>query len=663
MANLQYIGARYVPKFYINPDDNSNDWKSGVDYEALTIVTYNNDSYTSKKIVPDTVGNPHDNPEYWACTTKYTAALQSVQTTVQNIEDFIGDVPLETNAQTLSGGINEISDFAKFVESISSDNAKFVFGAFSSVIYQNGLCYDGTYFYFVLSDTSGVNPAKIWKLDRGGNKIAELDLGSGHLSSVVYNKNDGFLYVVGSSTTLLKVDTALTSYSTISLNVSGIRNVGWYNDNLYVVSVTNVYRLDGNYNVIKTYPVNLPTVPSEWQGCKIYKNYLVITCNYPNTLIVFDYVNDIIVKTIALGGYIDGVAIGEIQEADVIEINGTLNLFVSATRSTANRFYNKVFIFAGDFSVFPEKRNAFNYHNNVEYYVDGNSSAFNSLGTQLAPFKSLLECCEHLYYNGSVTLRILHTNATIDDLTGLLYVPSFTGTIYIESIESGHFSYFRFTNSQLDIRYKASGNNELSFSQCTATIDLSGSADADTALTITNRASNISVDGNLFHSYNVSGITTITGNLTTELGDHGLTKANLVKFYGATSNALVAMGNGLRYQKSISFTGAGTIRLSAPNVNTVIMGLLSFTSGGSASANRTYFVRGYGSGGSARMAIGLLPPDTDNGVFTPTIDPNANAIDFVNSYAGASIRCTYTALGYDPAGYGDAVEIELTFTP
>ena len=100
MANLQYIGARYVPKFFLNPDDQSNDWKSGVLYEALTIVTYNNDSYTSKVTVPDTVGDPASNPEYWACTTKYTAALIALQNTVAQkvdkmnatVDSEVGDI-------------------------------------------------------------------------------------------------------------------------------------------------------------------------------------------------------------------------------------------------------------------------------------------------------------------------------------------------------------------------------------------------------------------------------------------------------------------------------------------------------------------------------------------------------------------------------------------
>ena len=118
MANLQYIGARYVPKFYLNPDDSSNDWKSGVLYEALTIVTYNNDSYTSKVTVPASVGNPADNPQYWACTTKYTAALMALQSTVGLIEDFVGDSPLSTIAQDLAGAINEIAPSVKYLDMI-----------------------------------------------------------------------------------------------------------------------------------------------------------------------------------------------------------------------------------------------------------------------------------------------------------------------------------------------------------------------------------------------------------------------------------------------------------------------------------------------------------------------------------------------------------------
>lgn len=72
MAVTQYIGARYVPKIFQNPDDNSNDWKAGIAYEPLTIVSYAGGSYTSKSDVPASVGNPTDNPAYWVAIGLYS---------------------------------------------------------------------------------------------------------------------------------------------------------------------------------------------------------------------------------------------------------------------------------------------------------------------------------------------------------------------------------------------------------------------------------------------------------------------------------------------------------------------------------------------------------------------------------------------------------------
>lgn len=75
MSVRQYVGARYVPKFFENPNG-SAEWIKDTTYEPLTIVTYLNNSYTSKKPVPNTVGNPTDNTEYWANTGNYNAQIE-----------------------------------------------------------------------------------------------------------------------------------------------------------------------------------------------------------------------------------------------------------------------------------------------------------------------------------------------------------------------------------------------------------------------------------------------------------------------------------------------------------------------------------------------------------------------------------------------------------
>ena len=79
----QYIGARYVPKFF-EDSNGSSEWASGVAYEPLTIVTYNSNSYTSKKTVPATIGAPNLNPEYWVSTGIYNAQIDEYRQEVQD---------------------------------------------------------------------------------------------------------------------------------------------------------------------------------------------------------------------------------------------------------------------------------------------------------------------------------------------------------------------------------------------------------------------------------------------------------------------------------------------------------------------------------------------------------------------------------------------------
>lgn len=89
MANngvTQYIGARYVPKFYENSQGTA-EWRANVAYEPLVIVTYNGNSYTSKKPVPASVGNPSENPSYWASTGIYSEQVESLRREVAEYKE------------------------------------------------------------------------------------------------------------------------------------------------------------------------------------------------------------------------------------------------------------------------------------------------------------------------------------------------------------------------------------------------------------------------------------------------------------------------------------------------------------------------------------------------------------------------------------------------
>lgn len=93
--NLQYIGARYVPTWYRNSVDDTSNWEVNVEYEPLTwVTTLNNHLYLSKKTVPDNIGSPAQNTEYWLDMGLMTGNLQEIQEEVAQLIEDMGDVDL-----------------------------------------------------------------------------------------------------------------------------------------------------------------------------------------------------------------------------------------------------------------------------------------------------------------------------------------------------------------------------------------------------------------------------------------------------------------------------------------------------------------------------------------------------------------------------------------
>lgn len=78
MAERQYIGARYVPIFA-----NPTEWNPNQAYEPLTIVTYLQSSYTSRK--QTSPGIAPTNTEYWALTGNYNAQVEEYR---QQVEQY-----------------------------------------------------------------------------------------------------------------------------------------------------------------------------------------------------------------------------------------------------------------------------------------------------------------------------------------------------------------------------------------------------------------------------------------------------------------------------------------------------------------------------------------------------------------------------------------------
>ena len=92
----RYIGARYVPIM-------GGAWDNTREYEPLTVVQYEGDSYTSKKYVP--VGVAITNTTYWVKTGNFdqqvanlAQSLQQTDNRVQNIEGDIQDIERDLGA-------------------------------------------------------------------------------------------------------------------------------------------------------------------------------------------------------------------------------------------------------------------------------------------------------------------------------------------------------------------------------------------------------------------------------------------------------------------------------------------------------------------------------------------------------------------------------------
>ena len=76
LINRQYVGARYVPKIM-------GEWNKALQYEALSVVTYKGNSFTSKVPVPANVDI--NNVEYWINTGNYNAQVEEYRKETERV--------------------------------------------------------------------------------------------------------------------------------------------------------------------------------------------------------------------------------------------------------------------------------------------------------------------------------------------------------------------------------------------------------------------------------------------------------------------------------------------------------------------------------------------------------------------------------------------------
>lgn len=77
LINRQYVGARYVPKIM-------GEWNKALQYEALSVVTYLGNSFTSKVPVPANIDIT--NETYWVNTANYNAQVDAYRKDVSQVK-------------------------------------------------------------------------------------------------------------------------------------------------------------------------------------------------------------------------------------------------------------------------------------------------------------------------------------------------------------------------------------------------------------------------------------------------------------------------------------------------------------------------------------------------------------------------------------------------
>ena len=112
----RYVGHRYVPKIF-------GEWDKQNDYEGLSIVTHQGNSYTSKKRVP--VGIDILNEEYWVVTGNYNAQVDYYRDEVRKLSNKVSDntLNIETNKGDITNLDAKLTDNVNTLKSDISDNA------------------------------------------------------------------------------------------------------------------------------------------------------------------------------------------------------------------------------------------------------------------------------------------------------------------------------------------------------------------------------------------------------------------------------------------------------------------------------------------------------------------------------------------------------------
>ena len=260
----EYIGARYIPVFF-DDGTGSAEWKSTFEYEPLTIVLHEGNSYTSRQYVP--AGIAITNTAYWLQTGNWNSQIEAYRQEVRQFSDAIDRAQAAADAaQTAADGAQSTADGAVTVNNTQNtrltnaesaiaelrsrpiaankiSNRTFIFIGDS---YQAGRTSDGltTSFLNYMENWGVLQDGKYWHNEIGGAGFAK--------------PNNTFLML------LKAIENQLTPNEKTSL--TDIVVTGCYNDSSETLAaIVSGIKAFNNY-CKNTYPnAHITIVPAGWR--------------------------------------------------------------------------------------------------------------------------------------------------------------------------------------------------------------------------------------------------------------------------------------------------------------------------------------------------------------------------------------------------------------
>lgn len=201
----QYIGARYVPIF-AEPIE----WDSKRAYEALTIVLYQGNSFTTRQYTP--AGIDINNEAFWAETGNFNAQIEQYRREVRGAVDAAAEAKkvaadASAKAEKIAGDIVVETQRAEKAEnslrkSITRENPVMHFGAVDlekeapNNKNPQGMCIRDDVLVCVSASSTSSNDCVVYDISRKtGEVLKKTNVKWGHANCITYDKMENCLYV------------------------------------------------------------------------------------------------------------------------------------------------------------------------------------------------------------------------------------------------------------------------------------------------------------------------------------------------------------------------------------------------------------------------------------------------------------------------------------